>query len=102
MSGVSRLCLSASDVRYDPSYFAFTLMISGSTQCGHLYCATCLNNIRVRSIEAQDFTQCGLCRGDLYLPPVLCRPLQDLIESIATTDGLTIPDYCPNVWVDRP
>ncbi|KAJ3735339.1 hypothetical protein DFJ43DRAFT_1151508 [Lentinula guzmanii] len=73
------------------------------TQCGHLYCATCLNGIRVHSIETQGlFTQCGLCRGDLYLPPVPCRPLQDLIESIATTDGLAIPGYVSEVWVGRP
>lgn len=76
-------------------------MISGRTQCGHIYCATCFTNIRARSVEAQEFTQCGLCRSDLYLHPVLCRPLQDVIESIATADGLAIPDYVPQVWADR-
>lgn len=76
------------------------LMIFGSTQCGHIYCAACLTDIRARSIEAQDFTQC-LCRSDVYMHPVLCRPLQNLIESIATADGLIIPDSVSQVWADR-
>lgn len=79
------------------------LMFFGSTQCGHLFCATCLSEIRSRSLEAQNFmiTECGICRGFLYMRPRQCRPLQDLIESIATVDGLTIPDHVSEVWADR-
>ncbi|KAE9390359.1 hypothetical protein BT96DRAFT_1002321 [Gymnopus androsaceus JB14] len=79
--------------------FAFQAQI---TECGHLYCAGCLATIRLRSVEEQAFTICGVCRGDLYLNPLPCRPLQDVIESIATANSLTIPDHVSNVWADRP
>ncbi|KAE9397103.1 hypothetical protein BT96DRAFT_996068 [Gymnopus androsaceus JB14] len=71
------------------------------TQCGHLYCAICIASIRLLAVEGNDLTECGVCCGFLYMEPAPCSPLQTLVESMANSEGLTIPDNVSCVWPDR-
>ncbi|KAE9384708.1 hypothetical protein BT96DRAFT_1007791 [Gymnopus androsaceus JB14] len=69
------------------------------TQCGHIYCVDCINDLRSFSfVHANGMTECAVCRRDIYLEPVPCGPVQTLIHTMANAEGQTVPNPVPLSW----